>query len=108
MVGRVQVCHYCTSVRFNLADSDPVKLKQLAESLASVLVVTNRYLDQATTEMYNLYAQSEDEFLASLAPARYSLDEVTLDLAFVIDKVEIAGGAVLVEWLSNGSPNVSY
>jgi predicted peroxiredoxin len=26
----------------------------------------------------------------------------------LFDGVEIAGGAVLVEWLSNGSPNVSY
>lgn len=26
----------------------------------------------------------------------------------LFDEVEIAGGAVLVEWLSNGSPNVSY
>ena len=26
----------------------------------------------------------------------------------LFDKIEIAGGAVLVEWLSNGSPNVSY
>ena len=26
----------------------------------------------------------------------------------LFEKVEIAGGAVLVEWLSNGSPNVSF
>jgi len=26
----------------------------------------------------------------------------------MFDKVEVAGGAVLVEWLSNGSPNVCY
>ena len=26
----------------------------------------------------------------------------------LVENVEIAGGAVLVEWLSNGSPNVSY
>ncbi|QEG23982.1 DsrE family protein [Mariniblastus fucicola] len=32
--------------------------------------------------------------------------EISEDQLF--DGVEIAGGAVLVEWLSNGSPNVSY
>jgi predicted peroxiredoxin len=26
----------------------------------------------------------------------------------LFDKIEMAGGAVLVEWLSNGSPNVGY
>ncbi len=31
-----------------------------------------------------------------------------IDEAELFGGVEIAGGAVLVEWLSNGSPNVSY
>ena len=31
-----------------------------------------------------------------------------IDESNLFDGVEIAGGAVLVEWLSNGSPNVSY
>lgn len=31
-----------------------------------------------------------------------------IDEASLFDGIEIAGGAVLVEWLSNGSPNVSY
>ena len=31
-----------------------------------------------------------------------------IEASTLFDGVEIAGGAVLVEWLSNGSPNVSY
>jgi len=31
-----------------------------------------------------------------------------LDASTMYDGVEIAGGAVLVEWLANGSPNVCY
>ncbi len=31
-----------------------------------------------------------------------------IDESALFPGVEIAGGAVLVEWLSNGSPNVSY
>ena len=31
-----------------------------------------------------------------------------IDEAELFDGVDIAGGAVLVEWLSNGSPNVSF
>ena len=31
-----------------------------------------------------------------------------IDNSVMFDGIEIAGGAVLVEWLSNGSPNVSY
>lgn len=32
----------------------------------------------------------------------------SIEQSQLFDNVEIAGGAVLVEWLSNGSPNVSY
>ncbi len=31
-----------------------------------------------------------------------------IEQSSMFDKVEIAGGAVLVEWLSSGSPNVSF
>ncbi len=31
-----------------------------------------------------------------------------IEASSLFEGVEIAGGAVLVEWLSNGSPNVSY
>jgi predicted peroxiredoxin len=31
-----------------------------------------------------------------------------IDESGLFDGIEIAGGAVLVEWLANGSPNVSY
>lgn len=31
-----------------------------------------------------------------------------IDEGGLFEGVEVAGGAVLVEWLSNGSPNVSY
>jgi predicted peroxiredoxin len=31
-----------------------------------------------------------------------------LDQSVMYDQVEIAGGAVLVEWLANGAPNVCY
>ena len=70
-------------------DQKPVKLKQLIQTLASTMVVTTKHLDQATADLRNLYASSGSDTLASMTPPRFTLDEMTLDLAFVIDSTSV-------------------
>ena len=63
----------------------PIKLKDLVQTLASTMVVTTQYLDRATVDLQNLYAGSASNALAALTPPRFTIDEVTIDLTFVIE-----------------------
>lgn len=69
-------------------DTKPVKLKDLIQSLASTMVVTTRYLDQATVDLQNVYATGS-ESLAALTPPRFTIDEVTVDLSFVVEEAAV-------------------
>ena len=56
------------------------------------------------TELINNFLQAGGKVIAC-APC---CKKRNIEPEQLFDGVEIAGGAVLVEWLSNGSPNVSY
>jgi Skp family chaperone for outer membrane proteins len=70
---------------------EPIKLRDLVQSLATIMVGTGKYLDQANVELRNLYFASGSEALADLTPPRFTLDEVAIDLAFVVQEAKVVG-----------------
>ncbi|MEM9609970.1 MAG: hypothetical protein AAGA99_21295 [Actinomycetota bacterium] len=70
-----------------MAESEPVKLRDLVHSLASIMVGTTRYLDQSTVDLQRLYGESVGGSLESFTAPRFTLDEVTVDLSFLVDQV---------------------
>ncbi|HLJ27595.1 MAG TPA: hypothetical protein VKY85_12865 [Candidatus Angelobacter sp.] len=64
--------------------AEPIALKDLIQSFAATVVATSQHLDQATVDLRNLYVNSGNLSLASMIPPRYLLDEVTIDVSFVI------------------------
>lgn len=73
-----------------MAVNEPIKLKDMVRSLASTLVMTSRFLDQSTIDLQNLYSHSNQGAGSALTPPRFTLDEVVLDLSFVVDEVVLA------------------
>ena len=69
---------------------EAVKLRDLIQSLASTMVVTGQFLDESTVDLQNLYAHSGSAALAALTPPRFALDEVTVDLCFVVEEAKVA------------------
>lgn len=63
---------------------EPITLKALIESFASTVVATSHHLDQASVDLRSLYLTSGLDGLGSLVPPRFALDEVAIDLAFVV------------------------
>lgn len=51
------------------------------------MLVTTKYLDQAVAELQNIYTTSPDGALAGLTPPRFTLDDMTVDLSFVVADV---------------------
>ena len=65
-------------------DITGMPLKDVISSLAAAVVATSQHLDQANVDLRNLYLSSGNSGLARLVPARYTLDDVTIELAFVV------------------------
>lgn len=62
-----------------------LSLDQLVTSFAAALVNAHRYLDQATAQVSRDY--DESPILKDVARPRFSLEQVTFDLAYVVDSV---------------------
>ena len=75
------------------AAPEPITLRDLIELFASTVVSTSQQLDQASVDLRNLYLNSGNAALATLMPPRYILDQVTIDLIFVVTaaKPEVSG-----------------
>ena len=89
------------------ANGEPPKLNVIAIAMFSVFVA----ISLGITVWAAFRTKNTSDFLAAggrivaCAPCCKKRD---IEQATLFDGIEIAGGAVLVEWLSNGSPNVSY
>ncbi len=66
------------------ASPAPIALKDLIQSFAATVVTTSQHLDQATVDLRNLYINSGNLGLAAMIPPRYVMDEVTVDLSFIV------------------------
>ena len=66
------------------AAPEPITLRDLIELFASTVVSTSQQLDQASVDLRNLYLNSGNAALATLMPPRYILDQVTIDLSFIV------------------------
>ena len=63
---------------------EPIKLKELIQALAYTVVNTSHQLDEANVDLRKLYLESGNARLAAMTPPRYVLDEVTVDISFVV------------------------
>ncbi len=70
-----------------MAESEPVKLRDLVHSLASIMVGTTRYLDQSAVDLQRLYGDSLDGTLGGFTAPRFTLDGVSVDLSFLVEGV---------------------
>jgi len=75
------------------AAPEPITLRDLIELFASTVVSTSQQLDQASVDLRNLYLNSGNAALATLVPPRYILDQITIDLIFIVTqaKPEVSG-----------------
>ena len=64
--------------------TDPIPLKDLVQAFASTVAATSHNLDQATVDLRNLYQNSGNALLAMMLPPRFTLDEISIDLSFVV------------------------
>src|SRR2546423_1818130 len=67
-----------------LAAPEPITLRDLIELFASTVVATSQQLDQASVDLRNLYLNSGNAALATLIPPRYVLDQIAIDLSFIV------------------------
>ena len=67
---------------------EPIQLKELMERFASAVVNASYQLDEANVELRNLYVSSDNLDLAAMGPSRYVLDEVRIDLCFVVKEAK--------------------
>lgn len=76
--------------------NDPIPLKDLVQSFASTVAATSHNLDQASVDLRNLYENSGNATLAMMLPPRFTLDEVIIDLSFVVVQAtpEVYGDAL--------------
>jgi chromosome segregation ATPase len=63
---------------------EPIPLRDLVQAFASTVAATSHNLDQATVDLRNLYLNSGNALLAMMVPPRFTLDEISIDLAFVV------------------------
>ncbi len=70
-----------------MAEPEPVKLRDLVHSLASIMVGTTRYLDQSAVDLQRLYGESLDGTLGRFTAPRFTLDAISVDLSFLVDEV---------------------
>lgn len=63
---------------------EPIKLKELIQALAYTVVNTSHQLDEANVDLRRSYFESGNGRLALMTPPRYVLDEVTVDISFVV------------------------
>ncbi|HEY6972245.1 MAG TPA: hypothetical protein VJA94_23740 [Candidatus Angelobacter sp.] len=75
------------------AAPEPITLRDLIELFASTVVSTSQQLDQASVDLRNLYLNSGNAALATLVPPRYILDQISIDLSFIVvqAKPEVSG-----------------
>ncbi|HSG90636.1 MAG TPA: hypothetical protein VLA56_15580 [Pseudomonadales bacterium] len=66
--------------------AEPVNLQDLLAAFASSLVATRRHLDQANVALDAIYASQE--MLRELARPSFEIEEVTIDVPFVIESVK--------------------
>lgn len=69
-------------------DISGIPLSDVISSLASTVVAANQHLDQASVDLRNLYLSSGNTGLANIMPSRFTLDEVTIELAFVVTETK--------------------